>query len=94
MDSYTSETLEQCENQVTPFERFGLQIILCRRKAGYNPEEFAERIGLDIGILAALEHGAAPLEVVCKNLGPIADGLGIKQRALMYFLIRLCFDEI
>lgn len=67
-------------------QRFGLQVALKRRMAGFSAMQFALKTGLRVETITAIEMGYADLDVIGMNLNSIADGLGIAENVLQSFL--------
>ena len=96
--SSTASALEsgfgECNFTYGPLRRFGYQLRLKRQRAGYDPEKFADKVGMDLEYLAAIEFGYASLKEVDSSLDLIAGGLGIPSNALRKFLDYLNNDVL
>jgi len=76
-----------------PLQRFGLQVALKRKMAGFSATQFAIKTGLRVETITAIEMGYAGLDVISMNLNSIASGLGITENVLQSFLRFLISEE-
>lgn len=75
-------------------ERFGLQIALKRKEAGYTYEAFARKIDIHPNTLTAIEFGYATQDEVCAHLEKLASGLELPVALLTRFLTFLQEDAL